>query len=58
MSLDDVRQPKPVTLIAEGEQVDIDYWKRLIVSLASGQGADCDTYDGNKITIYPRAVND
>lgn len=57
------RQPKPVTIIiTDGDQVDRDYWQRVIIRAGKNVGADTNEFpvspSMNIFCIYPRAVND
>jgi len=58
MSLDDVRQPKPVKFTLEGEDIDLSYWFDYIKRRAEGMGYDIQQRHASIFTIYPRAVND
>jgi len=65
MSLDDVRQPKSVTVRINGtDQQDIDYWTHLFMKVAESKGDDVTSRrigiigEYLEFTIYPRAVND
>jgi len=64
MSLDNVRQPKPVTVRIDGtDEIDIHYWKSLFMKGADRMGHDIGSPSGItgkhcEFTIYPRAVND
>lgn len=55
------RQPKPVTVILDGEQPDVDYWLRELMRRAEFKGDVAQkqpTNVGAAFRIYPRAVND
>lgn len=52
------RQPKPVKITFEGEQIDIDYYMNVIRSFIENRSYDNAVRAGNVVTIYPRAVND
>lgn len=51
------RQPQPVRVTLEGEQVDIDFYISRLARSAEFKG-DMVQRNGNTFTIYPRAVND
>jgi hypothetical protein len=52
------RQPLPVTVRFEGEQMDIDYWMILLSKRAEFRGDQVQIFQDNSFKIYPRAVND
>ncbi len=52
------RQPKPVKVTLEGEQVDIDYWRNHLMRAAEFKGDTAMYFNRNIFMIYPRAVND
>lgn len=56
-SLDEMRQPKPVTLYFEGEQIDVEYYLSKVRRCIEYHGDDL-SCSGNTICVYPRAVND
>ncbi len=52
------RQPKPVTVTLEGEDVDVKYWIQLLMRYASNSGDNIERPNQYSFRIYPRAVND
>ena len=58
MSLDDMRQPKPVKFTLEGETEDINGWMLILINNANKRGDDWTQNRHNILTIYPRAIND
>lgn len=58
MSLDNVRQPQPVKIAFEGDPRDIENYKRRIALCLTRSSLDNVETNGNKMTIYPAAVND
>ncbi len=52
------RQPLPVTVTIEGDEIDIAYWLTRLKRAAESQGEATVFSPPNKFKIYPRAVND
>lgn len=52
------RQPKPVKVTLEGDNIDIDFWYREFSRCADQLSANTVQKHRNIFTIYPRAVND
>jgi len=53
------RQPKPVIVTIDGEQVDVFYWLGKLGSYSEFKGDSVIHESGkNRFHIYPRAVND
>lgn len=65
MTLNNVRQPKPVRVIVIGEKVDVDFYITRIRHAIEAQGHDNTILQGSadhettrQFTIYPGAVNE
>lgn len=64
MTLDNVRQPKPVRVIVIGEREDVDAYTTMIRRFIEGRGHDNTLLQGLadetlvQFTIYPGAVNE
>lgn len=53
------RQPEPVSVIFEGNQIDVDYWYIRFQKLAESAGdITMSLHNRSGFRIYPRAVND
>jgi hypothetical protein len=52
------RQPKPVKVTLEGDQIDIEYYLYKLTNAIERNSYDSAVRHNNTFTIYPRAVND
>lgn len=52
------RQPQPVTVIFDGDRVDIEYWINLLQRRAEFKGDMTQRLSPSSFKIFPRAVND
>lgn len=52
------RQPLPVTVTIEGEEIDINYWVSKLSKAAEFAGDMSQRLSLRVFKIYPRAVND
>ena len=52
------RQPKPVMITINGEDIDVDFWMRKFIVLAESAGDMTRKFNSRCFKIYPRAVND
>lgn len=52
------RQPQPVTIHINGEQIDVEYWRNKLMHYVENQGPDVNPIGYGAFRIFPRAVND
>lgn len=52
------RQPRPVKVTIDGDQIDVDFWLRALMNRGESSGDMTQKINQRCFMIYPRAVND